>query len=68
MHTTVESTRFYHNGDFSGNVDIIDLKTDREVTIPFDDLKELVAAYVRTKAIGTIEDMSADELLRKVPK
>ena len=66
MHTTISSTEtgevvFNHNGDFSGDVRIV---TDAgELWVPFSALKELVATYVRAKAIRKLERATDDAVL-----
>jgi hypothetical protein len=50
MHKTeAKSTVFFHNGDFSGNV-IIRSKEglDKEIEIPFDDVKALFKEWMRS--------------------
>lgn len=76
MHTTrLSSGRdLMHNGDFSGNLHIICAPGEVEniagangpivrVTIPFEDLKEIVAEYVRGERISAAEQATTDELL-----
>lgn len=62
MHTTMSNkTIFIHNGDFSGPVDI---KTPEGVlSVPFNDLRHLVAEYVRARKIGDLEDADDDKML-----
>lgn len=63
-HTTfTKNHTFIHNGDFSGEVTIVQ---DNEVKlkIDFEELKAFMAEYVRSDLIGTIEQMNPDELLR----
>lgn len=72
-HTTIgaEAT-FIHNGDFSGDITISSKKTNFEpvrnpdgdyidLTIPFEDLKMIVATYVRDKNISALEQASDDD-------
>lgn len=56
---------YFHNGDFSGNVKWEELRNGAYVTlqIPFEDMKELVAQYIRTKKIAELEEASLDKLL-----
>jgi hypothetical protein len=64
MHTTKgKKAVFNHNGDFSGDVRIYDTETKQEMWIPFDDLKALVAAYVRTEKISRLEQEEDDKTL-----
>ena len=56
--------RFFHNGDFSGDVQILEIETGKVVAIvPFEDLKRLVASHVMHKRIAKLEEMNDDELL-----
>jgi hypothetical protein len=54
---TTEGTkvRFHHNGDFSGDVTIVDKETKVELDVPFEDLKALVAKYVRSERISKLD-------------
>jgi hypothetical protein len=67
MHTTelLNGWRVHHHGDFSGNVIFSNGK--KELEIPFDSVKELVAVYVRERKQEQLEDKldnsSDDELL-----
>lgn len=67
MHTLEASkgTIFNFNSDFSGDV-ILHITeqagTTREFEVPFDDLAELVAEYVRRKKIARLED-ATDEII-----
>jgi hypothetical protein len=79
MHSTkINGTRFFHNGDFSGEVKIqvqpsqVE-RTDWpeevggsvvEVEIPFDDLRGLVFQYLRRRQISALEQMDDDEFER----
>lgn len=63
--------RAHHNGDFSGDV-IIELRQEQigatgsggaTVCVPFDLLKAIVAAWVRSELIARLEDASDDDLL-----
>lgn len=65
MHKTEgKKFRFFHHGDFSGDVKIMDIKTGEIVTeVPFDDLKRLVASCVMHRKIAKLEEMDDDELL-----
>ena len=64
MHTT-EGTeyRFFHNGDYSGDVIARNKKTGDETTIPFEDMKRLVASWVMSEKIAILEQAEDDELL-----
>ena len=62
MHTTeVNDTLFVHNGDFSGDVEVRTF--EGRLSVPFADLKALVACYVRQVRANELEDMSDDEVL-----
>ena len=65
MHTTNgKKIRFFHNGDYSGDVKMIEIKTGKEIgEVPFDDLKTLVAQYVRDERVQKLEDASDDHVL-----
>jgi hypothetical protein len=65
MHTTEgKKYRFFHHGDFSGDVKIMEIKTGEIVAeVPFEDLKRLVAAKVMNERIAKLEQMEDDELL-----
>jgi hypothetical protein len=65
MHTTEgKKYRFFHNGDFSGDVKIMEIKTGEIVAeVPFDDLKRIVASMLMYERIAKIEQMEDDELL-----
>lgn len=56
-------TAFIHNGDYSGDVEIVAADKTRGVTIPFEDLMWVVADYVRLQRISKIEEASALSLL-----
>lgn len=57
MHTTnTRYTRFIHNGGFDGNVEMFDMISESRIgEVPFDDIKALVAQYVRSERIRRIE-------------
>lgn len=65
MHTTdIGAYKFIHNGDFSGDVHIQQVKhPERQLRIPFYTLKQFVADYVRANRIEVIEQASDDEIL-----
>jgi hypothetical protein len=67
MHTSTgpEGTKFLHNGDYSGDVEIIspDYCLGIAFEIPFADLKFLVAQYVEREKIRRLEDATPDEIL-----
>lgn len=57
-----------HNGDFSGDVILTFFKRSdedrmKEITVPFELLKQLVAEYVRTQRINALENADAADLL-----
>jgi hypothetical protein len=65
MHTT-EGTkfRFFHNGDFDGDVDIAEKKTGNViVSVPFSDLKALVASWAQGKKVRNLENADDDTIL-----
>lgn len=60
------STVFHHDGDYSGDVEIIredSSGAQARVWIPFWQLRRLVAEYVRTEKIGQLENATDRELL-----
>lgn len=67
---TTEGTkyRFFHNGDYSGDVKAMNKETKEEIEIPFEDLKRLVANWVMVKKISQIEQADDDELLLQSAK
>lgn len=58
-------TTYFHNGDFSGFIEYGDSKGGY-ATLPFADLKALVAEYVRRERISAVEgqDSDVDEVSR----
>ncbi len=66
MHTTEgEKFRFHHNGDFSGDVVIVNNETDEHIRVPMSDLLSLVAKYVRQRRIEELESASDEEILMR---
>jgi len=65
MHTTEgKQFTFVHHGDYSGEIKIINNKSQKMVAeIPFEDIKRLVAEWVRGEWIEAIEGMEDDTLL-----
>lgn len=62
-HTTkINDTIWVHNGCYDG--DIIIQRGPVVMQIPFDDLKGIVAEYIRMKKISELENMSYEELLK----
>lgn len=71
---TTQGVTYFHNGDFSGNVKIL-VPTDMadvepventdfiEIEVPFEDLKALVARYVRRRKIADFEREEDDVIL-----
>lgn len=51
----------FYNGDFSGDVTIMD--ADQEVVVPFDDIKQFIAEYIRRKKTRDLECMPSDMVL-----
>jgi hypothetical protein len=56
-------TEFVHNGDFSGNVVIYPESGPEGFSIPFEDLADFVAKYVRQNRIAELERASTEKLL-----
>lgn len=78
MHTfNTKTAWFLHNGDFSGEVKIVNKSNGQETEVPFTDIKKFVAESMRRKKIAYveqqfpydrelvayIENMSDDEIL-----
>lgn len=59
------STVFHHNGDYSGDVDIVRSTQAGEkfIRVPFWQLRRLVAEYIRSEKIGQIENATDRELM-----
>lgn len=51
------------NGDFSGDVRLVNPEKKIEVWIPFDVLKAVVAEFVRHKRISQLETCKDDEAI-----
>jgi hypothetical protein len=65
MHTfNGGSCRIFYDGDFSGEIQIVDIKTNDTVKIDIDDIKMFVAESVRYKRISEIESMNYSDLLK----
>ena len=65
MHSTkvgTDGTTFTHNSDFSG--DVVLSNDNRTLTVPFADLKAIVAEMLRIEKIQLLENASTDEILR----
>lgn len=62
---TQSGTTVLHNGDFSGNVVILPCPSlgDPEISIPFSDIKELYAEYVKGIWQTRIETRTTTEML-----
>jgi hypothetical protein len=64
MHTTkINDTAFIHNGDFSGDIKIRCSRGADEITLPFADIKAIVARYVIGERVSRLEQASDDEIL-----
>lgn len=64
MHTTEgKRFRFFHNGDFSGHVRVINKKSNETMEILFEDIKSLAAEYVRQEKISKLENCTDDGVL-----
>jgi hypothetical protein len=66
MHSYQGKTHNFHfNGDFSGEIHIIDKETNQEMKIESEDILKLVAEYyIKPKRISEIEDMEYKEILK----
>ena len=58
-----KSCRIHHNSDMSGEVHICDKNSDKELVIDAQDILDFVADYVRSQRIGTLEQMSTENIL-----
>ena len=65
MHTTEgNKVRFLHNGDYSGDVEIVDKATGEQLAIiPFTDLAALVAGWVYDMRLAHLEQASTSDIL-----
>jgi hypothetical protein len=71
MHTTKFKKNpeytFHHNGDFSGDVEIVKYEETGQVSsralVPFDALVSLVAKWARDVRLAKLEDASEREVL-----
>jgi len=65
MHTrTYGDFTFTSNGDYSGTVEISDLRCDESFEVPGAVLLAFAADLIRQRRIAVLEQMSIDELLR----
>ena len=73
--TTVNNVSFIHNGDYSGDVEIVlppkknpgvGNVEEMSLTVHFDAIKDFMAEYVRSELIEKIENASSDEILKKL--
>jgi hypothetical protein len=53
----------HHNGDYSGDVIVRNLKTEQEMEIPFEVFKTLVADAVVSHRISMLEQGEPDDIL-----
>lgn len=58
-----KSCRIHYNSDMSGEVHICDKNSDKELVIDAQDILDFVADYVRSQRIGTLEQMSTENIL-----
>ena len=64
MHTFEgKSCRIHYNSDMSGEVHNCDKNSDKELVIDAQDILDFVADYVRSQRIGTLEQMSTENIL-----
>ena len=62
MHTSIiRDTKFFHNADYSGNVEITN--ATGEIEVPFEVLLDFIAQYVLGKKMKAFEKMSTDQIL-----
>lgn len=61
-HTTkIGATVFIHNGDFSGDIEIV--RPDGKLTVPFEDVASIVAEFVKQRRIEDLESAIPLKLL-----
>lgn len=64
MHTFEgKSVRFFHHGDFEGEVVITNKETNEQMIVEMEDLINLVGEKVRCEKIGEIQSKTGRELL-----
>ena len=64
MHTfDGKSCKIHYNSDMSGEVNICDKITDKELIVEAQDILDFVADYIRNEKIGMLEQMSTDNIL-----
>ena len=62
MHTSIiRDTKFFHNADYSGDVEI--MNATGKIEVPFEVLLDFVAQYVLGKKMETLEEMSTNQIL-----
>lgn len=61
MHSTkIKGTTFIHNGDFSGDIEIV--SGSKRVEVPFEDIKQIVAEQRRNLIVDYVEQASAEQI------
>ncbi len=62
MHTSIiRDTKFFHNADYSENVEITN--ATGKIEVPFEVLLDFVAQYVLGKKMEVLEKMSTRQIL-----
>ncbi len=65
MHTSEFGyTRFIYNSDLSGEVEIVNLKTNKRLWASGDDLLAFVGDYVKKCKVAELEDMDPLDVLQ----
>ncbi len=59
-----KSCNIHFNSDMSGELFIINKKTEEQVVVSAEDILMFVAEYVRRKKISELENMSSENLLK----
>lgn len=63
--TRIDKTIFIHDGDYHGDIVIMESETNREVKIPFVHLTSFIAEHIRQEKITELENLSTDEILKR---
>lgn len=65
MHTFKgNKINIFHNGDYSGEIKIINKATSESMEIESEEIFKFVAEYVRSKKIQEVEGMNYNDLLK----
>ena len=61
--TEATAVTFIHNGGYDGTVTISKRETGQQMDVPFEDLKSIVADWVRSQIMRFAENAQEDEVL-----